>query len=328
MGCGSSTAGKAGAPMAKDADDFFLERINFQKMGIGKWDRFLNKVEKPVNVVVDIVNAINGVVDDVRDATAIVVGAYRVDLAFSNVKDHDRLLLSLAKADGTPFTPEEIKAKAKDKKVSAADKKLCVARDAVHKAFLTGLKMNATGDALEEAGADPKAKAFNDTLAALRTALGADWKVAFKLEPAGAPGKQGVRAKLAKPKFEKPDSDTYTLLPITLLDIAATKDAKAIFTAEETVAKTAAAFAKALADCPEGSYKLAVKKKKIFVSFPKEGAKLKPKAPAAPKAKPPPKPKAPKPPKKDGEEEEEEELEEEEPEEEEEVEEEEEEEEQ
>lgn len=115
---------------------------SFQKMGIGKWDRFLNKVEKPVNVVVDIVNgeyrknfqriftgtrdvlwtlthvrlhaplflcaAINGVVDDVRDATAIVVGAYRVDLAFSNVKDHDRLLLSLAKADGTPFTPEEV----------------------------------------------------------------------------------------------------------------------------------------------------------------------------------------------------------------------------
>lgn len=51
---------------------------------------------------------INGAIDDVRDATAIVLGAYRVDLAFSNVTDHDRILLSLSNADGKPFDAQVI----------------------------------------------------------------------------------------------------------------------------------------------------------------------------------------------------------------------------
>lgn len=284
MGCGSSTAGGANAPLSKDADDFFLERVNFQKMGIAKWDGFLNSVEKPVNLVVDIVNVINGAIDDVRDATAIVLGAYRVDLAFSNVKDHDRVLLSITKADGTFFKGAEVQDLLKDIKVSTADKKLCAAREAIHKAELTGLKMNAAGDALDEAGAPPQVAPFNAALAALRTAVGAAGKVTLRLQPAGAPGKQGVRARLTKPKFG--NSGAYTLLPVTLLEIASTAQAKAIFDAEQAVARTAAEFAKALANCPEGSYQLGLKKKKITVSFPKPGAKVKAKAL---KPRPPPK---------------------------------------
>lgn len=173
----------------------------------------------------------------------------------------------------------QVKELLKDAKVSTADKKLCAAREAIHKALLTGLKMNAAGDALDEGGAPPQVASFNAALTALRAAMGSGWTITLKLQPAGAPGKQGVRARLTRPKFSKPDSDAYTLLPVTLLDIASTSKAKAIFAAEETVAKTAAVFAKALADCPAGSYLLGLKKRKITVNFPKPGAKVKAKAP-------------------------------------------------
>lgn len=62
-----------------------------------------------MNILIDLSNDINGIIDSVKDATAIVVGAYKVDLDVEGVKDSDRVLLQLARIDGKPITADEVR---------------------------------------------------------------------------------------------------------------------------------------------------------------------------------------------------------------------------
>jgi hypothetical protein len=81
---------------------------SFNKMGIPRFDHFLIDVEAPVNSAVDLINDVNGIIDGLKDAVAMVVGAYKVDIQIG-VKDHDKVLLTIVKAaDGSYPSPDEV----------------------------------------------------------------------------------------------------------------------------------------------------------------------------------------------------------------------------
>jgi hypothetical protein len=80
---------------------------SFNKLGMPKFDHFLIDVEAPVNTAVDLINDVNGIIDGLKDAVAMVVGAYKVDIQIG--VDHDTVLLAIVKAaDGAYPTPEEV----------------------------------------------------------------------------------------------------------------------------------------------------------------------------------------------------------------------------
>lgn len=48
-------------------------------------------------------------INDVKEAVALVLGAYQLQVDMKDAKDHDRALLSFTKADGTFPTPDEVR---------------------------------------------------------------------------------------------------------------------------------------------------------------------------------------------------------------------------
>jgi hypothetical protein len=83
------------------------------------------------------------------------------------------------------------------------------------------------GDALapaKPADNKPEIATFNAALQELRAALAPGLKVTVATKPAGIAGGAGVSIALAKPVFKDPKSPSYDLVPLTLLDIALTKN--------------------------------------------------------------------------------------------------------
>jgi hypothetical protein len=95
-----------------------------------EFDEFLiDKVTPVVNKVVTIVNELNGCVDSIKDAAAVVQGAFKVDVETG--KERDAIILALQKADGT--WPSAAEVTALDASAVAADKAFTKARKALEK---------------------------------------------------------------------------------------------------------------------------------------------------------------------------------------------------
>ncbi|KAL6761784.1 hypothetical protein V8C86DRAFT_2528009 [Haematococcus lacustris] len=272
MGCGSSTAGSASAPTRKDCDDFHLEHLCFEALGVTKFDDFLDSVEDSVNMVVDISNDLNAAIDRVKHTTAVVTGAYLVEVGCGKTtKDHDRLLLTVIKAaDGSYPTVAEVQAVHGAAK--AADQQLAKARASLVKTHPTGLRV--VEDMLAPASAP--VTAFNTALTALRVAVkGAGLRVTLTVKAAGVPGGLGVEVDLIKPSFPDKSKPKWDKEPLSVLDVALTEQAKAINTAEAALADALATVAKALKSLPAAAGTLIVKGNKLRPEYPKKAKKAK-----------------------------------------------------
>ncbi|KAG1666648.1 hypothetical protein FOA52_005858 [Chlamydomonas sp. UWO 241] len=232
MGCGSSTASAVGG-LSKDADDLYLDPIQFKKMKVPEFDDFLiGKVTPVVNKVVTIVNELNGCVDNIKDAAAVLQGAFKVDVETGN--ERDAIILALQKADGTWPTAAEVTAL--DASAVAADKTLTKARKALEtQTESTYAKLEVVEDKLSSEAPPAGMEGFNAALAALRTAVGDAYKVVLVVKHAGAGGTESVRADLEVPVFATPDANA-TWEPVGVLTMAKSKSAKAIFAAQQSVA--------------------------------------------------------------------------------------------
>jgi hypothetical protein len=233
MGCGSSTAGSSG--ISKDEDDLYLDPIGFKKMKVPVFDEFLiGKVAPVVNKVVEIVNELNGSVDSIKDAGAIVQGAFKVDIDIAGATERDAVILALQKADGTWPTAAEVSAL--DAAVTTADKALTKARKALEKETESSYaKLTVAEDKLSSEAAPGAMEGFNTALAAMRTAVGAEYKIVLVVKNAGVGGAESVRADLEVPVYASDDSDP-TWEPVGVLAMAKSKSAKALFAAQQSVA--------------------------------------------------------------------------------------------
>jgi hypothetical protein len=91
----------------------------------------------------------------------------------------------------------------------------------------TPISLTVQGDALAPAKAadnKPEIATFNAALQELRAALAPGMKVTVATKAAGVEGGEGVAIVMAKPVFKDPKSPAYDLVPLTLLDIALTKN--------------------------------------------------------------------------------------------------------
>lgn len=155
-----------------------------------------------------------------------------------------------------------------DAKVKKADEDLAKAKAALMSTLAanpTILKAAADLLAIEAGDAAEKEKAaFNQALQDLRSVVTATFKIALATRDAGSQGAQGVAVKLTKPVFTS-EADEPTFVPLGLLDIAATKEAKNIFAAEASVADALAGVAKAAGALSGCTVDYSIKKKKIQV---------------------------------------------------------------
>ncbi|KAJ9524285.1 hypothetical protein QJQ45_008483 [Haematococcus lacustris] len=244
----------------------------FEALGVTKFDDFLDSVEDSVNMVVDISNDLNAAIDRVKHTTAVVTGAYIVEVGCGKTtKDHDRLLLTIIKAaDGSYPTVAEVQAVHGAAK--AADQQLAKARASLIKTHPTGLRVE--GDVLAPASAP--VTAFNTALTALREAVkGAGLKVTLTVKAAGVPGGLGVEVDLIKPSFPDKSKPKWDKQPLSVLDVALTEQAKAINTAEAALAEALATVAKALKSLPAAAGTLIVKGNKLRPEYPKKAKKAK-----------------------------------------------------
>ncbi|KAG1667785.1 hypothetical protein FOA52_010822 [Chlamydomonas sp. UWO 241] len=266
MGCGSSMAGSASG-FGKDAEDFTMEPIFFKSMKVPVFDDFLiGKVALALNKVVDMVNEVNGSVDNIKDAVAVLQGAFKVHV--DTAKERDAVILSLQKAlpkeaeinmfdddamereimqkldrdvlleGGLWPTAAEVGAlETFDASMPAADKKLTKARKALEaateatyaKLFVIDDWEDKQGGALSSAAPTPALAGFTTALTAMRTAVAPNYKVIMVVKNAGAGGADSV------PVFSSPDAKP-TWEAAGVLAMAKAKSAKELFAAQQSVA--------------------------------------------------------------------------------------------
>jgi len=243
--------------LTKDPEDFHLDHLDFKKVEVPDFDTYLcDEVEPAVNQVVDIVNEINGCINDIKDAAALVLKAFKVDVNLQGAINHDIVVLGLVKAaDGAHPPAAEVEKLVADANIAKADKDLLAAKKALHTALESSpVALRVANDLLAADGATAQVEAFNKALTELRTAVtAAGYKVSLVHKPAGAQGATAVRVTISKPVFKSEDSDDYTLEPVSLLDVARTKEAKNIFAAEQAVAEALSGLSKALKAAEEAS---------------------------------------------------------------------------
>jgi hypothetical protein len=223
----------------------------------------MGELEPALNKVIDVVNDINECIEDIREAAVIVCGGFKVDVDLEGALEHDKVILQLTKADGTLPTVDDAKKLAADEKVKKADAALAKARKALYKdmeAAYSALKVEA--DVL--AGGPASMAAFNTALGELRTAVGAAYKVTVVVKSAGKGGAACVRFDMTKAVFASLDKD-HTWEPVSVIDIACTKEAKNIYAAEVSVAEALAGLTKAVAAAEAGGLTVSftMKKKKL-----------------------------------------------------------------
>lgn len=235
------------------------------------FDEFLiEKVTPVVNKVVEICNDLNGAIDDIKDAAAIVVGAFKVDVDLDDAKEVDAVILALQKADGSFPTKAEVEAL--DAKATAADKALTKARKALASAMekkYVALEVVEDKLAVKEGGEAPaQLEAFNTALGELRGAAG-EMKVVLVVKSAGVGGIETVHAGLEVPIFASEDADTPTWEPVGVLHMAKSNCAKALFGAEQSVASSLGNLAKAVKDARELKVEIdfELKRKKVVVKM-------------------------------------------------------------
>lgn len=272
MGCGSSTGAAGGSTMTKDPEDFHLEHLHFKKMQVPDFDTYMcDEIEPTTNQIIDMVNTINACIDEIKEAAVIVCGGFKVEVETEGSADHDKVIVTLVKADGTYPTAEEA-AKLSDPKLHKADQDLATAHKALHIAMEQSyikLKLDATMCLTAEAGPTPEVGAFNKALGELRGALGAAYKVNVVVKEAGSGGAKCVRISLKKFKFPDNNSDAYVEEQVSVLDLARCKEAKNVFMAEVSLAEALAAVVKAVKAVEADSVTVGfeIKKKKLVPVF-------------------------------------------------------------
>ena len=211
-------------------------------------------------------------IDDIKEAAITVCGGFKVDVALEGATEHDKVLLQLTKAaDGTLPSPDEVAKLLADAKIAKADADVSKARKALYKELEgahAALKLEA--DLVASDAAPGSLAAFNTALGALRTALGATFKIAVVVKAAGHGGAASVRFDMTKAVFV---GDKHTQELVSVLDVAKTKEAKNVFAAEQAVADALAGLSKAVKAAEEAGVTttFALKKKKLVPTFEGDG---------------------------------------------------------
>lgn len=255
--------------MSKDPEDFTLERLEFKPMKVPAFDSYLcEEVEPTVNQVVDICNDFNGAIDEVKEACAIACGAFKVDVALGG-RERDTVILQLTKGDGSQPSAEELATLSADAKATDADAKLAKARSALHKATESSyVALKVEGDVLVADGQAPREiDAFNTALGELRAAIGG-LKVSVTVKTAGSPGATCVRTEVQKPVFGK-GKDSYSMVPVGVIDVAKSAESKAQIAAENTLAEAVAGLTRAVktAEAAGASVSFSLKRRKLVAAI-------------------------------------------------------------
>lgn len=273
MGCGSSTAMGGGSSMTKDPEDFHLEHLHFKKMKVPEFDEYLcDEIQPTTNKMIDIVNEINSYIDDIKEAAVMVCGGYKLHVEVDGAVDHDKLIVSMTKADGTYPTAEQVAALLADAKVTKADEQVSKARKALHAALEKSnvkLKVDPTGNVASDGAPPPEIDALNKAVAELRTAAGPEYKIVVQHKEAGVGGARCVRAALTKFVLSNPDSDDYQEQPLSILDVLKSKEAKNLVAAELSVADALAGLSKAVKAAEDAgvTVDMTMKKKKLVITM-------------------------------------------------------------
>jgi hypothetical protein len=204
-------------------------------------------------------------IETIKDAAVIIYGGFKVDIELEGATEHDSVLLQLTKADGS--LPAAADVKKFDTKAMKADAALAKARKALYKELESSyVSLIVQGELLSAASPPPSMAAFNTSLGELRTAVGADYKVSLLVKAAGKGGAATVRFDISKAVFADPNSEHYQLEPVSVLDIAASSQAKNIFEAEKAVADSIAGLTQAVATAEEAGVTTTfeLKKKKLI----------------------------------------------------------------
>ncbi|GAX73948.1 hypothetical protein CEUSTIGMA_g1398.t1 [Chlamydomonas eustigma] len=247
-GCGSSSSVSAsGSTLTKDPADRHLDPLTFKEMKVPEFDEYLDgSLAPPVNKLIDLINDINGDIETIKDAAIIVCGGFKVDIELEGATEHDSVLLQLTKADGTLPAADDVKKLMTT--AGKADASLAKARKALYKELEAAhVPLSVQAELLAAASPPSSMAAFNTSLGELRTAVGAEYKVSLLVKSAGKGGASAVRFDISKAVFSDPNSEHYVLEPVTVLDVAASSQAKNIFEAEKVVADSIASLTKAVA---------------------------------------------------------------------------------
>lgn len=120
----------------------YLETIDFKRMRVPDFDRFLAEVESPANTLVRLNNTLQTCLTATKDVAAIMVGALSLDLQMGPAQQDTVLLLSFDRADKADAPAEELAGRLKaNPAIQAADAELCKAYVELVKAAPAGLRV-------------------------------------------------------------------------------------------------------------------------------------------------------------------------------------------
>ncbi|KAF5839676.1 hypothetical protein DUNSADRAFT_227 [Dunaliella salina] len=248
--------------------DIVLDRLDYAKLDVEKFDGFMSSVEAPVNTMVETSNQLNEVVMVAQEQIAAALGAFRVEISYSLrgrspvvILDRDAVLLRLEKAvgqdQGSVPQPEEVQNLcASNPGIEAADEKLGAALATMYTFFeLHNKGISQQGDSIVPPFPDcVQVDAVNEALTELRTALGSGYRVALEVKPAALRNCKGMRVRLVKALVEDGQEDVkYD--HATFLDVAKTKEAKQIYHMLSRTTDACAAVVKSMQAVPSDMYR-------------------------------------------------------------------------
>lgn len=235
-------------------------------------DELIDKVEDPLNTIVDMNNDLNDAITKVKDAVASVSGAYRMQFALGTATDTWAIDLVKA-ADNTKAPAEAVAKLAANPQVASADKALSQAEEnlqaALERAGNAKLSVSPANELVCD-GASQEAGAFNAAVASLGAALGKDYKLVLTARATTCPGASIVKAQVVKPVFANDEAEHPDWKPVSFMDIAKQKNAVNLRKAQAGILAPAEELAKKSQDVEGYSIEFIRANKKL--ALPKRGA--------------------------------------------------------